>query len=587
MTRAYIPSRYFLPNYDRTPDQNVLPFDNGRELASQPFPSERRTRFVYHERTSNFIIQPEHKIIFDWVRHGSGNGLIEAVAGAGKTGTLIEVLGRIEGQIFFGVYGRNAMYDIQRKAETARLTGYNIQIATMHGAGLGAWKSRHEHANVDGDKVNKIIELKFGKNYPAETFIRHMVSYGKQMLAGVDFALNNFDRWKAIMLHFGADEYWPEGKPFDQGFEDTINVFQTSLDTCKDVIDHDDMLYAPIAGNGNFRKKDWVLGDEWQDANPARQRLIQCMLNTRGRALFVGDRNQGIFGWTGALADAMDVVKRDMNCHEMKLTTTWRCSQAVTEYAQQWVPELRCRPEAPKGCVRPVIFQAGSICPKCRGAKDKISGIELPVICKDCGSTGLTKPDPWFVQDRLTKDDFVLCRYNRPLIKTAYDLIRSGQPCKMMGRDIGSRLIQLATRWKLNTIEQLSARLTTYLFAQVKRAREQGSQAKELEVTDRVDTLRVFMEQCLENGQTMIGDLVRAINDVFVEEVKDMVTLATPYKAKGSERMRVFWLETEIRQSNLKAWELEQEKHAKYVTATRARLDLILVPEHVHQMEAR
>ena len=568
----------------------VLDFDdNDRgERSEVAAPQEpRRTRFVYQDRASNFIAGPEHLSIFSWVRAGSGHGMVEALAGTGKTSTLIEVLGIIDGDVFFGAFGQRSMIDIQQKVERARLNSYRVHVATLHGAGLAAWMARHEHANVEPNKMLKLIEAKFGKNHFAEAFIRHMVSYGKQLCAGIEFRLNDYARWHSIMLHYGADEFWPENKPVEEGFDMIVAAFEDSLETCKDTIDYDDMLFAPLARDVSFRKKDWVLGDEWQDANRARQLIVSRMLNTRGRALFVGDRNQSIFGFAGALAEAMDITKQEMNCHEMSLTTTWRCSEEVTNYAQQWVPHIRCRPDAPKGAVRPVTFSPGVVCPKCHGATETISGIVLPLICSACGSTGRTKPEPWYIQDRVTRDDAILCRYNRPLIQTAYNLIRNGIPCKVEGRDIGTRLVQLARRWKVAAIEALEPRLTNYLIVMVKRARDAGSLTKELEVTDRVDTLRVFIEQCLIRGETTIDDLCRAINSVFEDNVKDMITLSTIHKFKGRERRRIYWLKTAVRKKGLQPWEEKTERNLDYVAITRSRDDLIEVPEDVHAQENR
>lgn len=584
--RRHIPTRLLLPSLLPSDDQLALAFERLQDdLPAVVEP--RRTRFVYQDRTSNFIIRPEHKIIFDWLEHGTGNGMIEATAGSGKTSCLIEVLRRIEGQVFFGAFGRLAAEDIKAKAERERLIGYNIWIGTMHGAGMSAWTAHHDHVTVELDKTNRIIESKYGKNHFGETFIRHMVSYGKQALAGVNFPLRDLDRWKALMLHFGAEEYWPENKPIEEGLEQVIAVLESSLDSCNQLVDYDDMLYAPIARDITFRKRDWVLGDEWQDSNPARQALIEHMLSTRGRALFVGDRFQAIFGFTGASADAMDIAKTNLSCHEMSLTTTWRCSEAVVEFAQQWVPHLKARDNAPRGDVRPVTFNPPDICPRCKGEKEIIAGVELAIICSVCGSTGQLKPIPWYLQDRPTKDDFILCRYNRPLIQTAYNLIRDGIACKVLGRDVGRNLVSLATRWKLITLDQLEPRLTNFLIVQTKRARDQNNRSKELEITDRVETLRIFIEKCHEEGKTTIDDLVRAISAVFEDNIKNMITLSSAHKAKGLERMRIYWLQTEIRQTNLKAWEAEQEMHIKYVIATRARLDLIMVPEHIHQIEYR
>ena len=51
--------------------------------------------------------------------------------------------------------------------------------------------------------------------------------------------------------------------------------------------------------------------------------------------------------------------------------------------------------------------------------------------------------------------------------------------------------------------------------------------------------------------------------------------------SKGRERPRVFWIQTSLRgnAAKYKPWELQQEENLKYVIATRAQKELILLSE--------
>jgi hypothetical protein len=53
-----------------------------------------------------FVPSLQQQSFFDWINTGSGSCVLEAVAGSGKTTTLIEALKLMKGTIFFGAYNK-------------------------------------------------------------------------------------------------------------------------------------------------------------------------------------------------------------------------------------------------------------------------------------------------------------------------------------------------------------------------------------------------------------------------------------------------------------------------------------------------
>jgi hypothetical protein len=98
----------------------------------------------------------------------------------------------------------------------------------------------------------------------------------------------------------------------------------------------------------------------------------------------------------------MDRLRQEWDCQVLPLTTNYRCSLAVIEYAKQFCPELQARPGAPEGSV------------------------QFPEEMK------LTDFRP---------TDAILCRVNAPEITLAYRFIRAGIACTVRGRDIGKGLV--------------------------------------------------------------------------------------------------------------------------------------------------
>lgn len=252
---------------------------------------------------------------------------------------------------------------------------------------------------------------------------------------------------------------------------------------------------------------------------------------------------------TGAGGDSIQKIIEEFNCQRLPLTVTYRCPKAVVEYVHQWVQHIEAHPDAPEGVVR--------------GALPAPEG----------------ESRPWFMYDVPTAEDAVLCRYTRPLIQTAFSMIRHGVACKVEGRDIGNGLCKLASRWKVKNLDSLETRLNQYLDREVAKARAAKSESKEQQVTDVVETLKVFIERCRSLGKHTVRELTDEIQALFADDVQGMVTLSTGHKAKGREWPRVYWIQTAIRQRNLKEWEMVQEVNIKYVIGTRAQRELILLSE--------
>lgn len=511
----------------------------------------------------------QQQTAFDWVETGSGSAQLEAVAGSGKTTTLIHALMRTRGNVFFGAFNKSIATEIKNKvaAMVDKLTASEndqyiriarhlgrIRISTIHGAGFAACNRRWEGVKVEEQKVRNIFdELRNDPEAPLylpdiEAYVLRMVSYGKQFLMGVKRDVNNMVVWEKLSDHFSADESLPDEVSVPDALEWVVRVYQLSHAQCPTVIDHDDMLYAPIAYNMRMFRNDWFFMDEDQDANVARRELAKMMLQPRsGRFFGVGDKHQAIYAFTGASSESIDRIVEEFNCKRLKLTVTYRCPRSVVDYVHRWVRHIEAHSSAPEGAVTTLALDPAS-------------------------------KDPWYVQRRPDDTDAVLCRYTKPLIETAYGMLKHGISCKVEGRDIGKGLISLATRWKVRTLDTLDAKLERFLVREVAKARAKRNEKREQDARDKVDALRVIIDRCQGLGQHDVACVVDQIRSIFDDNVSGVITLATGHKSKGREWPAVFWLTTMDRQGN-KQWEHEAELNIKYVIGTRAMKELVLVPE--------
>lgn len=487
---------------------------------------------------------PQQLAVYAAVLDPAGGSLrVDAVAGAGKTTTLIHACTLMQGRVAFAAFNKRIADEIK-----SRVRQPNVTCGTLHSFGLRAWKLTAPDANVDGDKLyNLCIELNIP--YWARTFTCFMVSMAKQH--GYKYPVNHAEL-NVLCDHFDAGDKLGEGwdsDPDRDKFEYVNGLLKASIDTAHTVIDFDDMLYMPLFYGEIRAEYNWILLDEAQDTNRIRALLVAEMLLPNGRVCVVGDEHQAIYGFTGADAAAMSNLESAFQCTRLPLTITYRCPKAVVAHAQRWVSHIQAADTAPEGVV----------CNLSAADFDRLGAADL-------GPT-----------------DVVLCRLTKPLISQALRLIRRGIPCRVEGRDIGQSLLVLVNRWKTaDSFSKLQDRLETYRTVEVRKHLNRNQRAKAAQIEDRVDSLRAIMDSLgsvdslpalRSRINTLFGDTAPGVNPA-------VCTLSTVHKAKGREWDRVYLLGRVALMPSQYAkqdWELQQEANLIYVAITRAKRELVEV----------
>ena len=487
-----------------------------------------------------FNLSPEQTAYLNWIDNGRGSLVLEAVAGAGKSSTLIQGLGRMRGDVALCAFNKKIAEELIEKAEKSGVMRRGIRIQTMHGVGFSALRYENRNLRVDEKKAERILEAELeSQDFPVIPFATRLISHAKQRLL---LPGGNKAEYMDIINHFGLDEFLPNTMRVDAAIEIAMETLHQDRAMSDHTIDFDDMVYLPALGRGNVWRNDWVLIDEAQDTNLARRKLARRMLKPSGRLVAVGDRHQAIYAFTGADTGALDRIKQDFNCEELPLSVSWRCPVKVVEEARKLVPHINPSPSASEGKVTTLALTAEK-----------------------------------FIQERCpTADSAILCRYNRPLVAMAFSLIRAGVCCKMEGRDIGRSLVALVDKWKTaTTLDQIEARLNTWLEKERRAAEEKKNPRRAQMAEDRVGTILVFIENLRDQEKTQTIDLRNAILSLFADNVSGMLTLSSIHKSKGREWPSVYWIQAEGGRQARKDWEEETERCCQYVAITRAQEELV------------
>jgi superfamily I DNA/RNA helicase len=510
--------------------------DQGRPFLAQP---------------TAFAPSPYQAAIFDWVAAGTGSAMVRAVAGSGKTTTIMESLKRIRG---------------------LRLS--DVRAGTFHSLGFSAVCKRlgvkMDQVGVEGSKVKRIAKKLLGENELEVygDFCAKLVGYAKGQGIGPlepdlpqawfdiiqhhDLFLDHEDATEERAVEIARELLrWSNDlarMPSDRRVANSMLDADYAL-WSRPVVDYDDMLYLVLVWRCRLWENDWVFVDEAQDTNPVRRAIAKLALRPGGRLVAVGDERQAIYGFTGASADAMALIEREFSCRPLPLTVSYRCPRAVAERVQGVVDYFEVPATAKEGAVR---------------------SASMAEVARTFGP-----------------HDAILCRQTAPLIEAAFGLIASGVGCVVLGKDIGAGLVALIKRMRAKGVDHLLVRLEQYRQREVAKHMSKGEENKAEQVSDRVACVVTVIEN-LDEAERTIPKLMAKIEGMF-SDANGVLTLATMHKSKGKEWGRVAILKPELVPSKWarQEWQMQQELNLQYVAWTRAMDELVDILPGAEKLKPR
>lgn len=512
---------------------------------------------LVHEGVTSMKLTPQQQGVIDWVKNGSGNAFVTAVAGAGKTTTLLKAASVARGNVSIVAFNNKIVREIEGKVAKMGL-GNRVRVMTFHSAGFRAWRYRHKDVTLDAKKKRDLLTEICGVHPLLSSFVFKLVGFAKMRAVGIAEDEKLLETWTAIVDRYDLENELDIEADEDQDFADEQDMLLKGIATAQKVleagrriatkvIDFDDMIYMAIYDKTcQPFQVDWVFVDEAQDSSPARRLLAKKMLKPGGRALWVGDERQAIYAFAGADTDAVEQIRRDFKTTDLPLTVTFRCPKTVVAEAQKIVSHIEAHESAPDGIVREAEY------------KDILT-------------------------EKLGADDFILCRVTKPLVKLAFQLIARGTPCYIEGRDFGDGLKKIVQQLQGRSKKAISVgyfleRLDNWEQRGVSKAREADQGARAQTIEDQAECLRVIAQGCPDTDC-----IVKKIDSLFKDangELKPMTCLSTIHRAKGREADRVFFLGRERYCPS--PWakteeDLIAEANIEYVGITRAMRELVFV----------
>ena len=497
---------------------------------------------------SGFIPSKYQQDIFDFIQHGNGNSVINALAGSGKTSTIVNAVKLIPStcNALFIAFNKEIVKELEKKLAGVK----NVQVKTLHSLGLLMIR-RNLGTNIEIDEykyrtfIKKNIKQLSSADFDKMT-TKLIQQYTDNVIQLCDLGRYNLAQCEKDLLQVSARHDIPI---IDDECNAVLNVMKWGRENTTS-IDFTDMVWLPyeLTLNPIGLQYDYIFIDECQDLNAAQRELFLRCFRRGTRFIAVGDKKQAIYSFAGADAESFAKLQNLPNTTTLPLPISYRCPKKVVNLANQFVDTMECREGAPDG------------------------EIVHNVSIKD-----------------IHDGDMVLCRTKMPLIKLYMRYLRMGVKSYVRGQDIGLNLLRMVDKTEqivLNVSLQkdgVFARLYDDLFEErnrlmIKRGMDLEDATLSNQIMNKYDSIKAL--EILAEGLTSARDLHDRIENVFAESA-DGVCLSTIHKAKGLEANNVYILCKTLMPSRLATqdWEKEQEQNLMYVAYTRAKYKLGFVSE--------
>jgi len=272
--------------------------------------------------------------------NAAGNIKINAVAGSGKTTTIIEYAQTRppHSRILYLAFNKSVKLEAQRKFAEKGLA--HVRVETAHSLAYKHIVFRKDYkVRAHGYTSNDIVELlqlrSYGEKHAEYILANHINKF-------ITYFCNS-DRQKVQDLNYIDTVSDHKARTFVNTYykeiEKQTRLLLSKMDKGEMEITHDFYL-KKFQLSQPVLSYDYILFDEGQDASPA---MLDIFLKQAACKVIVGDTHQQIYGWRHAV-NALE--KSDFKTYQ--LTTSFRFGQPVADLAMkvlEWKKHLGANPQ--------------------------------------------------------------------------------------------------------------------------------------------------------------------------------------------------------------------------------------------------
>jgi superfamily I DNA/RNA helicase len=477
----------------------------------------------------------QEKVLETWIKTDQ-NILISAVAGSGKSFTLIEILKNCNYKTLFLAFNKSIQQEIEEKINMAGLR--QGKAMTLHSLGLSAIKKRYR-CNIVSTKNFDLIKIL--QNQEKDIFKRMnwedklKLTYGFCDMNDISrmFLITDLKEIGKQML--SMDKTLPTHSKLPELWEKFLAIRDASYRKSIVDIDFIDMIYLPVLESLYIPiDPTYLLIDECQDLSMTQHLLVKNLINQGNVKKFiaVGDRNQAIYGFSGAMSSSFDLFLNYPNTIELPLDICYRCDSNIIASANK-------------------VYDVMLPFKESLGIVDEIS-------------------DAYYIKE----NSMVICRNTKPLIDLYFGLLGWNKNVYLKGDDILSGLIKFLKPY--NTLTVKAARIEMgYKLQELEKNQGEEAKMKLYFFKEDYEKYKKISEK-LSVDTDKISVLLLKIQELFKVKEKDSIVLCTIHKSKGLEADVVYILNENLIPSKFAKSEeqLKQEMNLKYVARTRAKKEM-------------
>ena len=364
--------------------------------------------------------------------HQDSHAVVSAVAGSGKTETMINRIGVLlsrgvdSRRILCLLFNKSARDDFARRLSSRYASSTVPEVFTYHAFGLRLCNAMADAgliASGELDSSGRVIHA-LARNAMALTNDANPddepLDLGfetvQEFLAVVDLLKNG--------LYNGSD--LPAGvAKLDRRSSHAYKVYE-ELRTERNVRSFTDLVFDPVqcalvndrAASFIANRYDHIIVDEFQDVNEAQMVLIRLVAGMRAKVMAVGDEDQCIYTWRGARPDYMThrFAALFPETKRYSLPHTFRYGQDLADIANSVISnninrvEKVCTPALPVSTVVALQLHNGS-----------------------CGPHVTTELQSWTRRGNRLADVAILVREYNNTIPIEIDLQRESIPYRLVG----------------------------------------------------------------------------------------------------------------------------------------------------------
>ena len=519
------------------------------------------------------------------------NMIIEAVAGSGKTTTIVEIVKLLQKKrLVSGNNSQGLVCAFNKHIEitlSQKIKGTNFKSRTLNAIGHGILTRRSypQKLSIENLKYYQIcaeVEKYFNSSHLQSLGLKDLVNHkfkelnnaGKRLqwrqqpdypyvfddfldfvqvvnTCRKEYSKHNLSVKDLINL---ISEYPLEISSYLVDKEPHLLVAVEAINKALDygikaylnhnIIDFTDQLWLPLTlGFTPIQKYDWIIVDESQDLNLNQARLIKTLGHQDSTYIFVGDSQQSIYLFNGAKPNCMSLLKKYFNCQEYPLSLCYRCPPNHLELVKKYNPNIQAFKEKD-------------------GLIKELKNNEVRELIKNCYEN--------------KREIILISRLNYIF----FDLLcQAGFQDKvkvsLLGADLGKELIKLARKILSNVNLKKSEQVTKTLKEYVEYYSTQMDSTK-------ADYCKCLLSIWQYIKPKSFEELSGELSSIIIPG--GVIKFGSIHRAKGIEAENVVILGDNLlpyspANRKLSAPERQQEKHLTYVARTRSKENLYLVEQ--------